>query len=826
MKIVKTLLSLMCFVWCSLYTNAQSHYSIDITNQNYPVSTGFIKTGSNTAANGDVLSYTNTYFTKNDKPWYPTMGEMHFSRCAKKDWENSILKMKACGIQIIAAYIIWIHHEDKEGVFNWEDNNDLAEFLTLCKKHKMYVWLRPGPWVHAEVRHGGFPNWLVSKGVKLRSNNEEYLNATKTFFNEIGKQCKGYYFKENGPIIGVQIENEFEYKLPEQYGHMKKLKQMAIAAGMDVPYYSAFSQGPAGQNEFFHPLGSYPDSPWSTDTKKRYKTGYFIEPLKGDDEIGADLFGKVDNKTNTVSPKFSAEMGAGMQVTYHRRVCVSAKDVVGMAFSKVASGLNGLGYYMFHGGINPIGETTTQESRLTNYPNDMSVMNYDFQSPIGAMGILKDSYKEYKLLNQFVTDFGSALATDKEFFPQKRIDNFFSSDTVKVAARIHNNSGFIFLSNYQRFVDLPAAKNLQLKLNNNKTTDNIPLSPITFPANTYTVWSYNLPLADAVLHYATAQPFCVLNNSTKTFVFFAEDASEFVFDKKTISKIVVDSNCKLVTDNQFQKINIPKNTTTLIKVFTNKNTLVNVLLLPKNLALQANKITLKDKELVVFANDNLTVQENVITLEHIDKLPNTTVQIFPANGLKSNNKNIVVQNKKDNPLFSNYTIRYSNNLKAIADFKIKPTSVTDTALQLQDSILKTYAASKKFNPLQPGPLYQTTYKAFPNQNLYNVNLDAPTNNILKDWIADINYAGDMVAFYKNDKLIYDQFNYNNNCKIKLSEFDLTGKSTFTSQLFSFKVGNDVYVEDEMQQSKKTEWTNAHIKALSLTSVFEYVLQID
>ncbi len=91
----------------------------------------------------------------------------------------------------------------------------------------------------------------------------------------------------------------------------------------------------------------------------------------------------------------------------------------------------------------------------------------------------------------------------------------FSYDTVQAAVRIKDNAGFIFLSNYQRHVDLPMAKNFQLHLETAEAVDNIPQTTVNFEANSYAIWPYNLPINEAVLHYATAQPLCKLNNQAK-----------------------------------------------------------------------------------------------------------------------------------------------------------------------------------------------------------------------------------------------------------------------------------------------------------------------
>ena len=55
---------------------------------------------------------------KNEKAIFPMMGEFHFSRCPEPEWEEEIRKMRACGMDIIATYVFWIHHEEEEGVFD------------------------------------------------------------------------------------------------------------------------------------------------------------------------------------------------------------------------------------------------------------------------------------------------------------------------------------------------------------------------------------------------------------------------------------------------------------------------------------------------------------------------------------------------------------------------------------------------------------------------------------------------------------------------------------------------------------------------------------
>lgn len=110
---------------------------------------------------------------KDGKPWFPVMGEMHYSRYREDLWEESLRKMKAGGLDIVASYVIWIHHEEEEGKFTFEGSCNIRKFAQLCQKVGLQFFLRLGPWCHGEVRNGGFPDWLMQKGLVLRSNDAE-----------------------------------------------------------------------------------------------------------------------------------------------------------------------------------------------------------------------------------------------------------------------------------------------------------------------------------------------------------------------------------------------------------------------------------------------------------------------------------------------------------------------------------------------------------------------------------------------------------------------------------------------------------------------------
>lgn len=135
---------------------------VDASQPTPAVLSGHLKLGG-TNRNGSVLGVTGRYLTLDGRPWFPVMGEFHFSRYPAEFWEEEILKMKAGGIEVVSTYLFWIHHEELEGKFDWTGRRDLRRFLELCAKHEMRAFVRCGPWSHGDpsgLLH--VPRWLQS----------------------------------------------------------------------------------------------------------------------------------------------------------------------------------------------------------------------------------------------------------------------------------------------------------------------------------------------------------------------------------------------------------------------------------------------------------------------------------------------------------------------------------------------------------------------------------------------------------------------------------------------------------------------------------------
>lgn len=505
-----------------------------------PPQTGYLDLGGKSSTGHD-LQVNSQYLVLDGKPWLPVMGEFHYARYPEKDWETEILKMKAAGVQIVSTYVFWIYHEEVEGRFDWSGRRDLRRFVELCAKHGMYVYLRIGPWDHGEVRNGGFPDWLPKETTHLRENDPIYLHYVNLWFAQIGKQVQGQLWRDGGPIIGVQLENEYSVAGPLGGAtHIAELKRLAIANGIVVPLYSVTGWPTHNfpPRQVIPMLGGYPDGFWSGSTRREPPNPvYLFNFRRRSADMGAEASGSMNTRHGLGHyPYFDAEAGGGMETSYHRRPLIDPDDIAALTVTGLGSGVNLYGYYMFQGGANPQGTLTTlQESQASGYPNDLPVRSYDYQAPLAEFGQVRESYRKVKILHLFLNAFGSELAPMMPFPPDRLPTGPGDAGVPRAAVREKDGRGFLFVNNYVRELPMPAWQGFQAELELPGGVLKVPSQPLTVPANSYFIWPFNLQMDGATLRYSTAQLVTRLNiGSQATWVFFAVPgvAPAFVFDRR------------------------------------------------------------------------------------------------------------------------------------------------------------------------------------------------------------------------------------------------------------------------------------------------------
>ncbi len=663
---------------------------IDARQPSPPPQASDFKGGSSLSPSGESIGLNDQYLTRDGKPWLPVMGEFHFSRYPEPGWEEEILKMKAAGVQIVSSYIFWNHIEEAKGVFDWTGQRDLRRFAELCQKHGMYLFVRIGPWVHGESRYGGLPDWVVKESTP-RTTDPRFLGFVASFYDEIGKQLKGLLWKDGGPVIGVQIENEYGGSPPNGGpAYILKLKRMADAAGMDVPLYTVTGWDDAvwPPGEVLPVYGGYPDAAW--DPKPgRLSPGEvylfrFHSRISGDmGVIGASRTETPQPQTDPHTPFLTAEVGSGMQITYHRRPLVSADDAAAIVPVMIGSGVNMLGYYMFQGGENPDSLGPLNESKSTGYPSDLPVKNYDFVAPLSEYGRERPSYRDLKLFNYFLNDFGPELAPMAVHAPAILPAGPSDSSTVRVAARTRGDSGFIFLDNHVRYLDMPAHKRVQFRLRLPSGPMLVPTRPVDVPPDSYFVWPVNMDLDGLRLRYSTAQPFCrVVRGRTVLYVFFAMPgiSPEFSFAPDALTSMRVNEGIKEESSNQILVTAVEPSTRVVFEGNLPQGKRLQVIVLTREQAQSATRVSLEDGDHLVLSPQEVYSDGRSMTLLALPK-PDFDFSVWPSLA-STQGSSLRVEPQQDDGIFKTY--RSLGKARTIAVSWAPEKSVKPMAVSLSD----------------------------------------------------------------------------------------------------------------------------------------------
>uniref|UniRef100_A0A8C2MV69 Beta-galactosidase n=1 Tax=Cricetulus griseus TaxID=10029 RepID=A0A8C2MV69_CRIGR len=137
-------------------------------------------------------------------------GSVHYFRVPKEYWRDRLLKMKACGLNTLTTYVPWNLHEPERGKFDFSGNLDLEAFIQLAAKIGLWVILRPGPYICSEIDLGGLPSWLLQDpNMKLRTTYYGFTKAVDLYFDHLMSRVVPLQYKHGGPIIAVQVENEY-----------------------------------------------------------------------------------------------------------------------------------------------------------------------------------------------------------------------------------------------------------------------------------------------------------------------------------------------------------------------------------------------------------------------------------------------------------------------------------------------------------------------------------------------------------------------------------------------------------------------------------------
>jgi hypothetical protein len=749
LKRLTTCMGLMSLALALAPKGSAQALSIDLTQAPPAPQSGYFEMGTATNPQGQSITVNSQYLMRDGKPWLPVMGEFHYARYPQAEWREELLKMKAGGVEVVSTYVFWIYHEEVEGQWDWTGRRDLRKFVQTCGEVGMPVVVRLGPWCHGEVRNGGFPDWLVAKpGIKLRSDNPEYLTYVKPLYAQIAAQLKGLLWKDGGPVIGCQVENEYRGRAE----HLLTLKKIAREAGLDVPLYTRTgwpglgTPMPAGK---ILPLGGgYAEGFWDrelTPMPGKYWKEFVFASVRATGMIGNEQLGKQQAGREAdfnVHPYLTCEIGGGMPSSYHRRMALTPMDLLAAVMVKIGSGGNLAGYYMYHGGTNPDGKLSplneNQATKMTNY-NDLPVKSYEFQGPLGEFGQINPQYAMFRRLHLFLRDFGGLLAPMAAYIPSPAPKDKTDAETLRWAVRSDGKSGFIFINNYQRMLDMPEKKDVQIEL---KLAGGAMASPVlpSIPANSSFFWPFNMSLGNGVtLVGASAQPACKLDDKESTTYIFAQTpgvASEFVLKGATVESTTGQAS---TTESGVVRVSEVKPATTspAINLKSDSGKKIEIFLLSDADSLTLWKEKLAGKERLFLTRAGLVVDDDALRLTASDP-KDLSVAILPApKSLKIDGKKI--EGTADG-LFTRYTVA-ATQVKPVAA-KVEQARQAGPARAIPFGIAKVAS--------------EPTDADFKQAAAWTIKLPAGTDPS-RDLLLRIHYVGDVARIKLGDKLLTDNF---------------------------------------------------------------------
>lgn len=306
-------------------------------------------------------------------PFQIRSGEIHPQRVPRQHWRHRIRAARAMGLNTVAFYTFWNGLEQADGSWDFSGRNDIGAFIDMCQEEGMWVLFRPGPYVCGEWDLGGLPTYLLKDAeTKLRyTGNKLFMEAQSRYLEKISEIAIPRLSKNGGPILMVQLENEYgSYKSEhDEMAYIEWLKVFWEKKGAG-PFY--LSEGSAPHHLRFVPRGvavglDPADNAWQMQTALRVAPGV---------------------------PVFSSETYPGWLRHWGEGNWTPSRNALNSVRWYMQDGVS-FNLFVLHGGTSfglTAGANTTPDG--SHFQPDLT--SYDYGSPIGENGNLTREYFEYR----------------------------------------------------------------------------------------------------------------------------------------------------------------------------------------------------------------------------------------------------------------------------------------------------------------------------------------------------------------------------------------------------------------------------------------------
>jgi len=338
-------------------------------------------------------------FLLDGRPFQIISGELHPARIPAEYWRHRVRMAKAMGCNTIAAYIFWNYHEPAEGRFDFTTGNrDIARFVRIAQEEGLFVLLRPGPYVCAEWDFGGLPPYLLrDPELKVRCLNPRYMAAAERYMGELAKVVRPLQVTRGGPILMVQVENEYgSYGNDRRY--LARLKDVWAKQGIDVPFFTA-------------------DGP----TPYMLEAGHVQGAAVGLDSGSEDAHWALARSIVPGVPVFSSETYPGWLTHWGESWARPPLDDLKKEVAFLLGARKSFNFYVLHGGTN-FGFTAGANAGGKGYEPD--VTSYDYDAPVSEQGLATPKYHALREMIAAARPAGSALPAMPDPIPAVDVPEF------------------------------------------------------------------------------------------------------------------------------------------------------------------------------------------------------------------------------------------------------------------------------------------------------------------------------------------------------------------------------------------------------------------
>ncbi|MGI5893622.1 MAG: beta-galactosidase [Candidatus Merdivicinus sp.] len=352
------------------------------------------------------LTFDAKQFYLDGKPFRILSGTIHYFRVVPEYWEDRLKKLRACGFNTVETYTCWNLHERREGEFNFTGNLDIARFIRTAQDLGLYVILRPGPYICAELEFGGLPSWLLTyPKMHLRCCDPDFLEKVSRYYRRLFAEIRPYLGENGGNVIAVQVENEYG-----SYGNDKDYLR-AVAKIYEENDIRELYFTSDGTNDLMLGGGTLPEYLATANFGSRGKENF--DALR---------------RFRPNQPVMCTEFWNGWFDHWYEAHHVREGDDTAQTFEEMLTDGGSVNFYMFHGGTN-FGFMNGANYAEHYQP---TVTSYDYDAPVSENGDLTPKY--FAIREVIAKHFGNVPDIPVENLPKKSYGKVMLSQQASLFA--------------------------------------------------------------------------------------------------------------------------------------------------------------------------------------------------------------------------------------------------------------------------------------------------------------------------------------------------------------------------------------------------------